>query len=248
MATNSTAPADTGQQELFRQNKRGGRRRGAGRKPKDYRAGAPHQRRPVIKPAHVLHVTLRVHRAVGSMRRRSTYKAMRVATAVAAARAQIRIVHLSIQQTHVHLLVEADSKRALARGMQSFQISAARRINTALGPEPYRRRRGQVFVDRYFVKIITSPRQTRNTLSYVLNNWRKHREDQSGLARDWLLDPFSSAVAFTDWRELAGQPPTWTLPPTYEPLVVEPARSRLLTFGWKLHGQISLHAVPSRPH
>ena len=42
-----------------------------------------------------------------------------------------RIVHLSIQRTHVHLLVEANSKGNSRRGMQGFQISAAKHLNAA---------------------------------------------------------------------------------------------------------------------
>src|SRR5215813_6586498 len=118
------------QQDLFR---RGGKRKGAGRKPKGKRAGSRHERRPTIKPYHALHVVMRVVPAVGNLRRRSMYKAMRNATITAALRERFRIVHISIQRTHVHMLVEADSKLALARGMQGFQISAARNINTALG-------------------------------------------------------------------------------------------------------------------
>ncbi len=38
---------------------------------------------------------------------------------------ECRLVQLSIQSTHVHLLVEAEHSWALSRGMQAFQISAA---------------------------------------------------------------------------------------------------------------------------
>src|SRR6185436_5816142 len=158
------------QQELF---KHGGRRKGAGRKPIGPRAGAPHKKRPKIDRHQALHVVLRVAADVGCMRRRTLYKAIRDASVVAALRERIRIVHISIQRTHVHLLVEAETKLALARGMQGFQISAARNINTALGPDKYRRRRGKVFVDRYHLVVITSPRQARHVLSYILCNWRK---------------------------------------------------------------------------
>src|SRR5688572_25799836 len=103
------------QQELF---KRGGKRKGAGRKPKGARAGAPHRARPRVKPNQALHVVLRVVPAVGSLRRREMYKAIREATIVAAVRERIRIVHISLQRTHVHLLVEAKDTVALARGLQ----------------------------------------------------------------------------------------------------------------------------------
>src|SRR5215467_13830259 len=71
------------QRELFR---RGGKRRGAGRKPRGARAGERHQARPDFKPTHALHVVVRVAPAVGSLRRRKLYKAMRDATITAALR------------------------------------------------------------------------------------------------------------------------------------------------------------------
>src|SRR4051812_21341539 len=95
------------QRELFR---RGGKRRGAGRKPNGARAGERHEARPDFKPYHALHVTTRVVAAVGSLRRRSLYKAMRDATITAALRERFRIVHISLQRTHVHMIVEAEHK------------------------------------------------------------------------------------------------------------------------------------------
>src|SRR3954470_844113 len=109
------------QQELFR---RGGKRRGAGRKPKGARAGERHEARPEFKAYHALHVVMRVAPEVGSLRRRAMYKALREATITAALRERFRIVHISLQRTHVHLLVEADDKAALARGMQGFAAGA----------------------------------------------------------------------------------------------------------------------------
>src|SRR4051812_6466702 len=109
---------------LFVQNKRGGKRPGAGRPPKGERAGERHERRPFHDASQPVHVVLRTVKAVGSLRRRQTYHAIRRATQVAARREDFRIVHLSIQRTHVHLLVEAKSMVALASGMQGFQISA----------------------------------------------------------------------------------------------------------------------------
>src|SRR3954470_10365980 len=104
--------------------RRGGKRRGAGRKPNGVRAGERHEARPDFKPHHALHVVMRIAPAVGSLRRRTMYKAMRDATGIAALRERFRIVHISLQRTHVHMLVEAEHKKALARGMQGFQISA----------------------------------------------------------------------------------------------------------------------------
>jgi REP element-mobilizing transposase RayT len=230
------------QQELFR---RGGKRRGAGRKPKGARAGARHEERPEIKPQHPLHVVMRVVPAVGSLRRRAMYKAVREATITAAMRERFRIVHISLQRTHVHMLVEAETKEALARGMQGFQISAARNINTVLG-ERYRRRRGKVFEDRYHVEVIKSPTRARRALHYVLNNWRKHNEDRHGVAATWLVDPFSSGILFPGWQELEDKAFMWPMREAYDPLVVRTPASWILREGWKLCGPISARGVPSQ--
>jgi REP element-mobilizing transposase RayT len=230
------------QQELFRH---GGKRKGAGRKPAGARAGSPHKARPMVRASQPLHVTLRVVSAVGNMRRRSLYKAIRDATVTAAVRERIRIVHLSIQHNHVHLLVEAEDKQALSRGMQGFQISAARNINTALAVDG-RRRRGSVFADRYHAVAITSPTQAHHALSYVLSNWRKHGEDQKDLARTWLVDPFSSAISFPDWLELDGREWMWPIRESYDPLIVRRPQSWVLAEGWKKCGPLSCRDVPSR--
>ena len=100
------------QQALFR---RGGKRRGAGRKPTGPRAGERHAARPDFKPYHGLHVVMRVAPSVGSLRCRRMYKAMREATITAALREWFRIVHVSLQRNHVHLIVEAEQGRARPR-------------------------------------------------------------------------------------------------------------------------------------
>ena len=43
-----------------------------------------------------------------------------------------KIVNLTIQRTHLHLIVEAETSEALSRGMQAFQISAAKQLNAAV--------------------------------------------------------------------------------------------------------------------
>ena len=199
-----------------------------------------HERYPV-------HVVLRVVSAVGNLRRRCVYQAIREATLTTALREDFRIVHLSIQRNHVHLLVEADDKQSLASGMQGFQISAAKHLNAAIskgkrGP----RRRGTVFPDRYHAEIITSPRQARHALNYVLGNWRKHKEDRAPKLADWKIDWFSSAVMFPGWAEYDDEAFLWRGPDTYDPLVVYQPRTWLLRAGWKKGGPpISYREVPS---
>jgi putative transposase len=229
------------QQALFRC---GGKRKGAGRKPLHGRAGSSHKKRDKVKGEDVLHVVLRAVRDVGNLRRREVYKAVRAATMTSARREKFRITQVSIQHNHIHMLVEAENAEELASGMQGFQISAARHINTALRIGG-RRRRGSVFAGRYHVVVIRSPRQARHVLAYVLGNWRKHGEDRRGLPSTWLVDPFSSAISFAGWKELEGRAP-WKARAHYEPLVVKAPRSWLLRIGWKRHGAISVREVPGQ--
>jgi REP element-mobilizing transposase RayT len=229
---------------LFKQ--RGGKRRGAGRPPKGDRAGSPHKARPFLDARYPVHVTLRVVAAVGNLRRRCVYRAVREATLTTARRENFRIIHLSIQRNHLHLLVEAEDKAALSVGMQGFQISAARYLNAAISESrPGPRRRGTVFPDRYHATIITSPRQARNALSYTMSNWRKHREDRVAPMSSWTIDWFSSAAMFPGWAEYGDEPFLWRGPPTYDPLIVYQPRTWLLREGWKKAGPISCRDIPS---
>ena len=239
--------------------RRGGARRGAGRKPKDglkrTRRGEPHKSRPLGKARFPRHTVLRVVPAIGSLRKRHLYSALRLATIAVALRelayddvnGAFRIVHISIQKTHIHMLVEADNKLAMSRGMQSFMISAAKHINRAFSDKMRlaSRRRGAVFADRYHQEIIETPRQARHALSYVLNNWRKHREDRRAGTETWLVDPFSTGVQFPGWREREDAVVHWRGPDTYDPLVVYFPKTWLLSAGWRKAGTISFYEVPS---
>jgi REP element-mobilizing transposase RayT len=179
-----------------------------------------------------VHVVLRAREGVPRLRRRKVFEAVRRAFRVIAARAAFPIVHLSLQHNHLHLLVEADDRQSLSRGMQSFTISLARRINRACG------RRGKLFAHRYHATAIRSPRQARNALAYVLNNWRHHREDRGCRA---ALDRFSSAIAFDGWITST----RFAVPADYTPLPVAAAETWLLTTGWRRRPRISWLEVPA---
>jgi REP element-mobilizing transposase RayT len=236
----------TGDDQLVLWKKRGGKRRGAGRPPKGKRAGSPHKKRPYLNARYPVHVTLRAVDAVGKLRRRCAYRAIREATLTTARREDFRIVQLSIQHNHVHLLVEAEDKHALASGMQGFQISAAKHLNAAISKgKPGLRRRGSVFPDRYHAEIITSPTQARHALSYVMNNFRKHEEDRRAPMSEWTIDWFSSAVSFPGWEEYGDEAFLWRGPPTYDPLIVYQPKTWLLREGWRKAGTISCREVPS---
>ena len=224
--------------------RRGGKRPGAGRPKSGAFASQPHKRRPRLKASEPVQVTIRAVKEVGRLRHFEAYHAVRKAIVATFGRENFRIVHLSIQGTHVHLLIEADDRMALARGMQAFQISAAKHLNAAITKRLglRKRRRGAVFTDRYHVTIIRTPRHARHELAYVLNNWRRHGESQKNLSTGWRIDPFSSAPSFDGWRDIAVGEVKW--PETYVPLPVWEPRTWLLREGWRRYGLIKSTEVP----
>jgi REP element-mobilizing transposase RayT len=215
----------------------------AGRRPKGEKAGAPHKVRAEIDARHPLHVVLRVASAVAWLRTPKAYRAVRAALVTVLDRAvSFRIVHFSVQGNHLHLVCEASDRMALARGLQAFQISAAKHLNRECAKKE--RRKGQVFPDRYFAESIDSVRQVRHTLNYVLNNWRKHRQAGRYSLFDGRIDPYSSGVLFDGWKERT-QPVA--IPENYDAPRVSAAQTWFLIHGYKLGPPISVYAVPGRP-
>src|SRR6185295_19632070 len=119
-------------QQLFEFKTWGGKRAAAGRPPKGFRSGEPHVERERFSRTTAVHVTLRVVASIGSLRRYGAYHAVRRATEVMLGRDDFRIVHLSLEPDHIHMVVEADHERALAKGVQAFESSAAQRLNRAV--------------------------------------------------------------------------------------------------------------------
>jgi REP element-mobilizing transposase RayT len=214
----------------------GGKREGAGR-PRKKGSVPRNVRRPELKKDHPVHVTLRVVREVGRLRRPAAYGAIQRAVAACLGRDDFRIVHTSIQGNHIHLLVEADNKRALANGMRAFMVSAAQHLNAARG------RRGEVFPARYHAVQLTTPKQVRAALAYVLNNWRRHKEDRKGeRQRAAHVDPYSTGILFDGWKDV---PAKFVVPEGYAPLAACGAKSWLMRIGWRKHlPLIGLREVP----
>ncbi len=221
---------------------RGGKRKGAGRPPKGPRSSEPHKRRPSHDRRHPVHITSRVVPGLGSLRKRDMYLAIREATIAVIPHEGFRIVHFSVQSNHIHLVAEASGKAALSRGVKAFKISAAKHINAALTKRAGGRRRGQVFADRYHSRALTSPRQVRHAICYVLNNWRRHEEDRAVHARRWKVDPYSSGITF-GWKERDEVGLLYRPPATYSALITWLPKTWLLREGWMRHGLISVHEV-----
>jgi putative transposase len=216
----------------LRYSRRGGWRFGAGRPRKPDRCN-PHTRRPTLASRFPVHVTLSVDEALPNLRSPELRAAIEGALRAARVRfVDFRVVHYSIQRHHIHLIVEAHHAKALSRGMQGLSIRVARAINGTL------KRRGRVFVDRYYERILKTPRQVRNCLVYVLNNVRKHAaQRRKVLERDWT-DPCWSAAFLEGWNRPL-QPPAGRGPPTAAP------RTWLLGVGWRRHGLIAFDEAPA---
>jgi len=180
---------------------RGGKRDGAGRKPKGDKAGVSHARRPEFKSRHPVHVTMRLLPGVGFLRGYSRRRAIEDALRAVKLRFGMRVVHYSIQGNHLHLVVECDEPSALSRAVQGLAIRLARALNRLAG------RTGKVFSDRFHSHVLETLRQVVYAVRYVLENFRHHlREDVAPQG----VDPCSSAACSSDDGP-ASPPRTWLL-------------------------------------
>jgi REP element-mobilizing transposase RayT len=184
-----------------------------------------------------VHVTLRSR--LRRLRNEVILKAFASAIAAANRRHEerFRIAHYSLQQNHVHLVVEAESAEALSRGMQGLAVRLAHRLNRAL------RRRGTFWADRFHSRRLSGAAEVRRVLVYVHANHRKHEPDlRAG------VDPYSSGIWFTGWEELRPLPLSVDISKRtldFERAPVARARTRLLRDAWRVHGRISLEETPT---
>jgi REP element-mobilizing transposase RayT len=212
----------------------GGRRRGAGRKrgpdPKNaHRARAP------LAARFPCHVTFKVRPGLPSLRTVRLVRELERSFASACDRGRFRLVEYSIQNDHVHAIVEATNQADLACGMKSLAARVARAANRIFG------RSGSVLADRYHLHVLRTPREVRHALAYVLMNARRHlaKLGQS-LPRYARIDPASSGRWFDGWRRR--EPESMHGPPP-----VAPPHTWLLRTGWRRHGLLDPAEVKGGP-
>ena len=187
----------------------GGPREGAGRKPKGPRAGITHATRPRLR--HLpLHVSVRVRPHIRNLRSRRIFRRLERAFYIASDRFGMRITHFHVLGNHLHLIVEAEDKRALSRGMQGLGIRIAKAVNRILGLK------GAVLADRYFARRLFTPGEVRRAIDYVLRNHVKHFDSADIISRyssEWYFtlgaDTFPPVAAPYTWmvREATGRAP-----------------------------------------
>ena len=211
----------------------GGRRAGAGRKcgPSPRHA---HRARSALAAPFPCHVTLKVRRGIPSLRTVKLVRELERSFAAACDRGRFRLAHYSIQNDHVHAIVEATSQRDLASGMKSIGARVARAVNRILG------RRGRVLADRYHLHVLRTPREVRHALAYVLLNARRHLAKMGRRLPAAAVDPASSGRFFSGWNRRF-QPASSLDPPP-----VAPPHSWLLRLGWRRHGLLDPSEIPGR--
>jgi REP element-mobilizing transposase RayT len=230
----------------FAERKHGGKRKGAGR-PKKPGSGVSHLRRAKLSRHHPVHVTWRVSKQLPSLRRPRLMRVLERGFDKGCQRFGMRLVHYSVQRSHIHLICEATDARALSRGLQGLGIRLAKALNRALG------RKGSVFADRYHCRVLKTPREVRNVLAYVLGSAygsspdgssrdRRHASERGARRPSGWLDRCSSARFFDGYRQrdMALVVDAWM----DERLPVAPASCWLLTTGWRRCGLLCIDALP----
>jgi REP-associated tyrosine transposase len=225
-------------QSAFYWRTHGGQRRGAGRKPAGRRAGVPHRSRGEVRATTPVHVGLKVAADISNLRHPDLFGPLREAIYAGADRFGMRIIHFSVIEDHLHFIIEAEGVEALARGMQGLGVRLAKRINKVL------RRRGKVFVDRYFSRVLSTPSEVRSCLAYVLKNKLRHNKQRGIVHGSRWVDYCSSGERFTGWKGIEVTLPNDALP-------IGRPRYHLLRRGWKYPrgehaGELEVDRAPGR--
>jgi hypothetical protein len=181
-----------------------------------------HDRRAKHVARHPVLVTLRATAGVPSCRSPGLFTVIRDSIAQSTKPA-FRVLHFSVQQDHLHAIVEGDSHEALTRGIRGLTIRIALAVKRVAGI-------GKLWGDRCHTRDLETPREVRNAIVYVLLNFRKHLRAPEG------IDPRSSGPWFDGWARPPRRPSDPC--PTAEP------QTWLAAKGWRRRGLIDVHEAP----
>ena len=171
-----------------RKNGWGGKRIGAGRKAARWRKGAPHRERLRFNGWTGLHVTIVVQKGLPDLREKKAFSIAVNAFLARKERKDFRIIAWTVQRNHIHLLVEATSTDVLTRTIQGLLVSLARRWNRLW------KRKGCVFLGRFFAREVKNASDGRKLLAYVLKNHKRH-------GRSGGFDLWSASLWMDVWME-----------------------------------------------
>jgi putative transposase len=199
----------------------------------------PHIAREAHHRDHPVHVTMRRVPMGPSFRAQRVCAAIRRVIA-GAKRNGVRVLHYSVQENHLHLMVEGRDSADLSNQMRTLFSRIAFAVNAMA------RRHGRLFRDRHHRHELTTPSEVRNALVYILFNDRKHRAVLvNGAQPPPSLDPCSSAWWFDAWAP-SDCPPERNLrdgpeAPTSKPL------TWLASWGWHRGNETKLLRFSETP-
>src|SRR5207247_9678032 len=116
---------------------------------------------------HPLQVTLRMAQHVIQLRSLRSFRVIEEVLGEGANRFGLRVVRFSVQGNHIHLLVEANDKTALLRGMKGLSVRLAKGMNHLM------KTKGRVLGDRYHARPLRTPTEVKAAIHYIRDNARK---------------------------------------------------------------------------
>ena len=196
---------------------------------KHKRSYVPHRTRPKVYNGPV-HTTVHLIDGLPCLRSEPEHACIVKAIGAAQQRFGCQIVDFSVLSNHLHLILEAPDAERLSQAMKGLLVRIARGLNKLW------MRKGSIFRERFHCVVMKTVAQIRRTVTYVLQNARKHG---IWLPRD-TPDPYSSAPWYTRW--LGRDQPFRT-----EGCPV--AKPRTLAMDTAFYGfTIDLNAVPGKYH
>jgi REP element-mobilizing transposase RayT len=148
----------------------GGVRKGAGRK--KLSECQSHRMRETFSKRMPVHVTMKMAKDVKGLRGRRMYKVVEAALWAAARNEDGLLCDFSVQNDHLHLVMDAANSKAMRSAVSGLAIRVAKAINALCG------RKGRVFDDRYHARVLRTPTEVRRVRHYVRDNFRKHLRER----------------------------------------------------------------------
>ncbi len=148
----------------------GGARKGAGRKKLSKHQS--HRVRETFSRRMPVHVTMKMAKDVRGLRGRRMYKAVEAALWAAAPNEDGLLCDFSVQNDHLHLVMDAANSKAMSSAVRGVAIRVAKAINRLC------ERNGRVFDDRYHARVLRTPTEVRRVRHYVRDNFRKHLRER----------------------------------------------------------------------
>lgn len=165
------------------QGKHGGRRPNSGRK-RIHSKGVSHCSRERVNSHSPVHINFKYRAYIQTNR---VLDILHIAFQNAI-KHDFHVTHFTLQSNHIHIIAETMNNRTLITGMRSITNTIVKRID-----------KGSLQIERYHLHVLRNPQETRNAITYVLNNEFKHtgktKEKFSGeleMGRCWLLRTTSS--------------------------------------------------------